>query len=63
MAQLAVVQFFSWFGLFAVWIYSNPAVTEFHYGTTDTTSELYNQGANQVGILFAAYNAFAVGVW
>ncbi len=60
MAQLAVVQFFSWFGLFALWIYSTPAVTEFHYGTTDTTSELYNQGANQVGILFAAYNAFAV---
>jgi len=60
MAQLAVVQFFSWFGLFALWIYSTPAVTEFHYGTTDTTSELYNQGANQVGILFATYNAFSV---
>ena len=26
MRQLAVVQFFSWFGLFAMWIYTTPAV-------------------------------------
>lgn len=59
MRQLAVVQFFSWFSLFSMWIYSIPAVTEFHYGSTDTTSAIYNEGANWVGILFASYNAFS----
>jgi len=59
MKQLAVVQFFSWFALFAMWIYSTGAVTAFHYGTTDTTSALYNEGADWVGVLFASYNGFA----
>lgn len=31
MAQLAVVQFFTWFGLFAMWIYSTNAVTSTKY--------------------------------
>lgn len=59
MKQLAVVQFFSWFALFAMWIYSTAAVTSHIYGTSDTTTELYNQGANWVGFLFAIYNGFA----
>ena len=59
MKQLAVVQFLSWFALFAMWIYTTAAVTEHHYGTTDTTSAAYNDGANWVGVLFAAYNGFA----
>ncbi|KZN44010.1 MFS transporter [Pseudoalteromonas luteoviolacea] len=59
MKQLAVVQFFSWFSLFAMWIYTTSAVTSFHYGTTDVTSKAYNDGADWVGILFAAYNGFA----
>ncbi|MBQ4849742.1 MFS transporter [Pseudoalteromonas sp. MMG012] len=59
MRQLAVVQFFSWFSLFAMWIYTTSAVTSFHYGTTDTTSQAYNNGADWVGVLFAAYNGFA----
>ena len=59
MARLAVVQFFSWFALFAMWIYTTPAVTAVHFGATDTASAAYNEGANWVGVLFAAYNAFA----
>jgi len=59
MKQLAVVQFLSWFALFAMWIYTTAAVTEHHYGTTDPASALYNEGANWVGVLFAAYNGFA----
>jgi maltose/moltooligosaccharide transporter len=59
MKQLAVVQFFSWFALFAMWIYSTSAVTAFHYGTTDTSTALYNEGADWVGVLFASYNGFA----
>ncbi|MCF6435731.1 MULTISPECIES: MFS transporter [Pseudoalteromonas] len=59
MQQLAVVQFFSWFSLFAMWIYTTSAVTSFHYGTSDVTSKAYNDGADWVGVLFAAYNGFA----
>jgi maltose/moltooligosaccharide transporter len=54
MRQLAVVQFFSWFAMFAMWIYGTPGVTSHHYGTTDTASATYNEGANWVGILFGA---------
>jgi maltose/moltooligosaccharide transporter len=59
MVQLAFVQFFSWFALFAMWIYTTPAVTHHIYGATDNTSELYNEGANWVGVLMAVYNGFA----
>jgi maltose/moltooligosaccharide transporter len=59
MVQLALVQFFSWFALFAMWIYTTAGVTSHVYGTSDTTSVLYNEGANWVGILFAVYNGFA----
>jgi maltose/moltooligosaccharide transporter len=59
MRQLAAVQFFSWFALFAMWIYTTPAVTHHIYGATDPTSELYNAGANWVGVLMAVYNGFA----
>jgi maltose/moltooligosaccharide transporter len=62
MMQLAIVQFFSWFALFALWIYTTAGVTSHIYGTSDTASELYNQGANWVGILFAVYNGFAAVV-
>lgn len=56
MLQLAVVQFFSWFALFSMWIYTTSALTSHVYGTTDPTSALYNQGANWVGVCFAVYN-------
>lgn len=59
MKQLAVVQFFSWFALFAMWIYTTAGVTSHVYGTNDPTSELYNTGANWVGICFGIYNGFA----
>jgi maltose/moltooligosaccharide transporter len=62
MKQLAWVQFFSWFALFAMWIYTTAAVTSHIYGTTDTTSTLYNEGANWVGVAFAAYNGVAAVV-
>lgn len=59
MRKLAVVQFFSWFALFSMWIYTTAGVTEYHYGTTDTASAAFNSGANWVGVLFAGYNGFA----
>jgi len=59
MRRLAVVQFFSWFALFSLWIYTTAAVTATHYGSSDPTSAAYNEGADWVGILFAIYNGFA----
>jgi len=59
MIQLAFVQFFSWFALFAMWIYTTPAVTHHIYGATDASSTLYNEGANWVGVLMSVYNGFA----
>ncbi len=62
MGQLALVQFFTWVALFSLWIYAVPAITEYHYGATDTKSAIYNEGANWVGILFGAYSLFAAAV-
>ncbi len=59
MKQLAVVQFFSWFALFSMWIYTTSAVTEYHFLSESIGSKAYNDGADWVGILFAAYNGFA----
>lgn len=59
MVQLSYVQFFSWFALFAMWIYTTPAVTRHIYGATDTASAIYNEGADWVGVLMAVYNGFA----
>ncbi|MDP5169809.1 MAG: MFS transporter [Bacteroidia bacterium] len=59
MAQLAVVQFFSWFALFSMWIYATGAIADSVFGATDTTSAAYNAGADWVGICFAVYNGVA----
>jgi len=59
MIQLSYVQFFSWFALFAMWIYTTPAVTHHIYGAVDPTSALYNEGADWVGVLMSVYNGFA----
>lgn len=59
MVQLAFVQFFSWFALFSMWIYATPAITGHIYGTTDTSSALYNEGANIVSGMMGNYNLIA----
>ena len=60
MRRLAWVQFFSWFAMFALWIYTTPAVTAVQFGSSNPLSSAYNAGANWVGVLFGAYNGFAV---
>jgi maltose/moltooligosaccharide transporter len=59
MRDLAVVQFFSWFALFAMWIYTTPAVTAVHYGAASPTSAAYGEGADWVGVLMGVYNGVA----
>ncbi len=60
MRRLAWVQFFSWFAMFALWIYTTPAVTAVQFGSSNPLSSAYNAGANWVDVLFGAYNGFAV---
>ena len=62
MKQLAWVQFFSWFALFSMWIYTTPAVTAHVFNTSDTTSVLYNDAADWVTVMFTVYNGVAAAV-
>jgi maltose/moltooligosaccharide transporter len=59
MIQLAYVQFFSWFALFAMWIYTTSAVTSYIFHSTDPTTQAYNDGADVVSSLFGIYNGIA----
>jgi len=58
MKQLSSVQFFSWFGLFGMWVFSTPAIAHHIYGLAlnDHGPEYQNAG-DWVGILFGVYNA------
>jgi maltose/moltooligosaccharide transporter len=59
MRQLAWVQFFSWFALFSMWIYTTSAVTSHLFKSSDTSSPAYIEGATFVGTLFSVYNGIA----
>jgi maltose/moltooligosaccharide transporter len=59
MRRLALVQFFTWFGLFAMWIYAVPAIAAHDGAGSDPSSATYNASADWVGVLFAFYNAVA----
>jgi maltose/moltooligosaccharide transporter len=58
MKQLGLVQFFSWFALFSMWVFSTPAIAQHVYKLMpeDTSSVTYADAANWVGILFGIYN-------
>lgn len=59
MRRLALVQFFTWFALFALWVFAVPAVAQRFYGNPSPGSVAYESAANWVGVLFAAYNGIA----
>jgi maltose/moltooligosaccharide transporter len=58
MKQLAWVQFFSWFGLFGMWVFATPAIASHIYGLdiSDTHSKGFQDAGDWVGILFGVYN-------
>ncbi|WEN14663.1 MFS transporter [Rhodanobacter sp. AS-Z3] len=60
MRRLNWVQFFSWFAMFAMWINTTSAVSASFYGSSDTTSVAYNEGANWAGVLMGTYNGVGV---
>jgi len=59
MLQLLLVQFFSWFALFSMWVYTTPAVALRFFGTTDPNSHAFQEAGNWVGILFGIYNGIS----
>ncbi|HEY8941604.1 MAG TPA: MFS transporter [Cellvibrio sp.] len=75
MRQLALVQFFSWFSLFIMWVYTTPAITQYIWGIeakwfdADYLHSLAvippeiaaakGAAGDWVGIIFAAYSLFA----
>ncbi|HEU4632083.1 MAG TPA: MFS transporter [Gemmatimonadaceae bacterium] len=62
MRQLAVVQLFTWLGLFCMWLFFVPATARHVFGATDPRSALYTQGMEWGGFVFAFYSitCFAV---
>ncbi len=58
MKQLGLVQFFSWFALFSMWVFTTPAIAQHIYKVTpgDTSSVQFADAGNWVGILFGIYN-------
>lgn len=62
MKQLGLVQFFSWIALFGMWVFTTPAIAQHVYGVAvdDTSSVVYQDAGNWVGILFGVYNGVAM---
>ncbi len=56
MKQLALVQTFTWLGLFCMWLFFVPATARHVFGATDPQSELYARGMEWGGFTFAFYS-------
>jgi maltose/moltooligosaccharide transporter len=56
MKQLAVVQFFTWFGLPCMWQYFGLAVARQVYGAASPESPGFREGTEWGGLCFAVYN-------
>jgi maltose/moltooligosaccharide transporter len=52
MRRLAVVQFFTWMGLFCMWLHFSNAVPVI-FGTSDPTTDLFKRGAEWAGTSYA----------
>ena len=61
MWRLAIVQFFSWFALFLLWVYTTSGVAQNVWNTAagDSISANFNEAGNWVGVIFAIYSLFA----
>ena len=58
MRQLAIVQFFTWFALFCMWIYFVPAVATKVFNGTPGSPE-FQKGNEWGGLCFSVYNGTA----
>lgn len=61
MKQLGVVQFFTWFAFYSMWVFTTPALAQHVWGLSpnDTVSASFNEAADYVGVIFGVYNLTA----
>ncbi len=59
--QLGLVQFFSWFALFLMWVYTTRGIANQVWGNeaADPHSLAFNEAGDWTGVLFAFYSAIA----
>jgi len=59
--QLGIVQFFSWFSLFLMWVYTTRAIANQVWGNEalDPKSIAFNEAGNWTGVMFAFYSGIA----
>jgi maltose/moltooligosaccharide transporter len=62
MKKLGIVQFFSWFALFTMWVFTTSALATHHMGLSpdDTHSKAFNDAGDLTGKLFGMYNLWAI---
>ncbi|MBK1895913.1 MFS transporter [Chryseobacterium paridis] len=62
MKKLGAVQFFSWFALFTMWVFTTSALATHHFGLSpqDTHSVEFNKAGDFTGKLFGYYNLWAI---
>ena len=62
MKKLGLVQFFSWFALFTMWVFTTSALATHHFGLSaqDTHSAEFNKAGDLTGELFGYYNLWAI---
>ena len=60
MKRLALVQFFSWSALFIMWIYSGPIISQYFFGSADTSTKAYNDGGRWWNFVYTLENGVAV---
>lgn len=56
MRALALVQFFTWPGLFLMWFYYSTAVARNVFGAVSETDALYSEGVSFAGLTLSYYN-------
>ena len=58
MKQLGLVQFFSWFALFGMWVFTTDSIAThiFHLPIEDKSSKMYREAQDWTGVIFAVYN-------
>ena len=60
--SIGLVQFFCWAAFMYMWTYTPGAIADTCWGTTDVTSDAYQEAGNWVGVVFAV-QAIGSVVW
>jgi maltose/moltooligosaccharide transporter len=63
MKQLGLVQFFSWFALFGMWVFTTDSIATHIFGlpVSDKSSAMYREAQAWTGVIFGVYNLVSAG--